>query len=60
MAKTLLDSDASDNEGSNTSIDVESDFKVNEDFAKRFTHNKKREELRRCECYDKDFARIIL
>jgi len=48
MAKNILDSDASENEADDVELNVGSEFKVNEEFAKRFTHNKKREELARC------------
>lgn len=42
----LDDSDSdSDNGGANVS------FKVNEEFARRFEHNKKREERHRCMCF---------
>ena len=50
MAKQLLDSDASESEDGGVQLGKDSDFTVNEDFARKFTHNKKREELRRCEC----------
>ncbi|TQS35466.1 hypothetical protein Golomagni_04112 [Golovinomyces magnicellulatus] len=43
----LLDSSSDDE--SNDGIELqESDLKVNEEFAKRFEHNRKREELQRC------------
>lgn len=45
MAKLLLDSDASESEDGGALLAEGSDFRVNEDFARRFTHNKKREEL---------------
>ena len=48
MAK-LLDSDESESEDGGVQIARSPVFAVNEDFAKRFTHNKKREELRRRE-----------
>lgn len=49
MAKAILDSDdSSDGEGG-VAITNEKDFKINEDFANKFTFNKKREELRRLE-----------
>ncbi len=49
MAKRLLDSDASESEDGGVEVGNDPEFKVNEDFARKFTHNKKREELRRCE-----------
>jgi protein KRI1 len=48
MAKDLLDSDGSESDHGGVQISNGTDFKVNEDFARKFTHNKKREELRRC------------
>jgi protein KRI1 len=48
MAK-LLDLDGSESEDGGVQIKDGADFKINQDFAKRFTHNKKREELRRRE-----------
>ena len=48
MATRLLDSDASESEDGGVEIENNTDFKVNEVFARKFTHNKKREELRRC------------
>lgn len=48
MAK-LLDFADSESEDGGVQIAEGPDFKVNQDFAKRFTHNKKREELRRRE-----------
>lgn len=47
----LLDSDASDNEVESQqggALLEESAFKINAEYAKRFEHNKKREELQRC------------
>ena len=49
MNKSLLESDASESEDSKSQLDNGGEFKVNEDFAKKFTYNKKREELRRRE-----------
>ncbi|KAJ9658979.1 Kinetochore protein Spc24 [Neophaeococcomyces mojaviensis] len=49
MAKELLSdssSESSDNEAGGAELAAE--FKVNQEFAKRFEHNKKREELLRC------------
>ena len=48
MAK-LLDFDGSESEDGGVQLAGGPDFKVNEDFAKRFTFNKRREELHRCE-----------
>lgn len=45
----LDDSDASSDDDSVGGAPLESGFKVNQDYAKRFEHNKKREELQRCE-----------
>lgn len=47
MAKVLLDSDASESEDGGVQLTENTDFRVNEDFARKFIHNKKREELRR-------------
>jgi len=47
MGKLLLDSDDSDNDRGSAAI-PKAGFKVNEEYAKRFEHNKKREELARC------------
>lgn len=51
----LLDDDISeDGTGSGTSegdlSERQSQFKINEEYARRFEHNKKREELHRREC----------
>lgn len=51
MAKELL-SDASDSSSSDSEsggADLDTSFKVNEEYAKRFEHNKKREELQKLE-----------
>ena len=47
MGKNLLDSDGSESEEGGVSLANGPAFNVNEDFARKFTHNKKREELRR-------------
>lgn len=47
MARDLLSSDGSDSEDGGAAVEP-SDLKVNEAFARRFEHNKKREELQRC------------
>ena len=49
MAKAFLDSDDSSEEEGGVSLASGKDFKINEDFAKKFTYNKKQEELRRLE-----------
>lgn len=46
MARDLLSSDASDSEDGGAPV-LEGHLKVNESFAKRFEHNKKREELQK-------------
>lgn len=48
----LLDSDASssEDESGGGALLEEPGFKINEDYAKRFEHNKKREELQRRMC----------
>ena len=52
-ARKLLDDDSSSDSGDESGgvpIGKESDsaFKVNEDYARRFEHNKKREEMQKC------------
>jgi protein KRI1 len=51
-ANTLIDSDSeagSDNESEAGGVPLEvAGFTINEEYAKRFEHNKKREELHRC------------
>ncbi|KAJ5678229.1 uncharacterized protein N7477_003862 [Penicillium maclennaniae] len=46
--RTLMDDDSSDS-GDDAGGSAESSFKINEDFAKRFEYNKKREEVARLE-----------
>lgn len=46
MARELLSSDASDSEDGGAAV-VNESLKVNESFARRFEHNKKREELQK-------------
>jgi protein KRI1 len=46
MARELLNSDGSESEDGGAEVH-QSDLKVNESFARRFEHNKKREELQR-------------
>ncbi|KAI5282256.1 hypothetical protein KEM52_003725, partial [Ascosphaera acerosa] len=52
LAKILLDDDSSDEDGGVAlALDVTAptgEFKVNEEYARRFEYNKKREELARC------------
>ncbi|EXJ82042.1 hypothetical protein A1O1_08110 [Capronia coronata CBS 617.96] len=48
MARELLSSDGSDSEDAGVEVQT-SDLKVNEEFARRFEYNKKREELQRLE-----------
>lgn len=52
-ARKLLDDDSSSDSGDESGgvpIGKQSDsaFKVNEDYARRFEHNKKREEMQKC------------
>ena len=47
MAKRLLESDDSENEIGGVSVNAAHDLQVNDAYAKRFVHNKKREELRK-------------
>lgn len=50
--RTLMDDDSSDSGDDAGGVPIgqssESSFKINEDFAKRFEYNKKREEVARC------------
>ena len=46
MARDLLSSESSDSEEGGAQLGA-SDLKVNQDFARRFEHNKKREEKQR-------------
>ena len=46
MARDLLSNDGSDSEDGGAAVQT-ADFTVNESFARRFEHNKKREELQR-------------
>ena len=48
MAKDLLGRDESDSENGGVQLQDGTDFKINKDFARKFIHNKKREELRQC------------
>ena len=50
MPKELLSSDSSDSDEGGAQLETK-DFKVNEDFARRFEHNKKREEKQKCMSY---------
>ena len=45
----LLDESSSEDESGGGALLEEPGFKINQEFAKRFQHNKKREELARCE-----------
>jgi protein KRI1 len=53
--RTLMDDDSSDSGDDAGGVPIgkssESSFKINEDFAKRFEYNKKREEVARCKCH---------
>ncbi len=48
MVHDFLDSDGSDSAGGGVQLQNNTDFKINDEYARKFTHNKKREELRRC------------
>lgn len=54
-AKLLSDDEDSDSKDGGVALSTikkkpaKSDLRVNQDYAKRFEHNKKREELHRCE-----------
>ncbi|KAK4634093.1 hypothetical protein CLAFUW4_01971 [Fulvia fulva] len=47
--RTKLDFDSDSDSDSDSGVKLESNFKINEDYAKRFEHNKKREEKHRLE-----------
>jgi len=49
-ANLLDDSDSSDDSVGGAKLE-ESAFKINEEYAKKFEHNKKREELQRCRLF---------
>ncbi|KIX94441.1 uncharacterized protein Z520_09827 [Fonsecaea multimorphosa CBS 102226] len=49
MARELLSSDSSDSEDGGADVPPSDELKVNEAYARRFEHNKKREELQRLE-----------
>lgn len=59
MARELLSSDGSESEDGGTEVQP-SDLKVNESFARRFEHNKKREELQRCKIPSEALLRPLL
>lgn len=46
MARDLLSSDGSDSEDASAEVQA-GELKVNEEFARRFEYNKKREEMQR-------------
>lgn len=48
-AKALLDEESSEGEIGGVPLPDGYSLNINEDFAKRFEHNKKREELKKCE-----------
>ena len=48
MARDLVEDDVFSSEDEDVAMG-NGGFKVNEEFAKRFEHNKKREELAKCE-----------
>jgi hypothetical protein len=48
-ANLLDDSDSASDGGSDGGVNLgEADFKVNTEYARRFEHNKKREEMHKC------------
>jgi protein KRI1 len=54
--RKLLDEDSSSDSGDDAGgVSIgkspDSSFKINEDFARRFEYNKKREEVARCKCH---------
>lgn len=49
--KVFSDDDDSDDDGQNGVSLVDASFSVNEEYAKRFEYNKKREEKQRCTFY---------
>lgn len=55
--KFLDDDSSSEDESGGVSLNNKSDngFKINEEYARRFEHNKKREELQKCKLLSKTF-----
>ena len=53
------DSSSSEDESGGGALLEESGFKINEEFAKRFEYNKKREELQRCK-FDPQGSRSVM
>jgi hypothetical protein len=51
MAKSLINSDSSDSDEGGADLN-NADFKVNQEFARKFECNKKREEKLRCSSFD--------
>lgn len=52
-SRKLLDDDSSSDSGDESggvSINGPGNFKINEEYARRFEHNKKREEMQQCKC----------
>lgn len=49
--RKLLDDSDSDSDGGGAAVE-DSGFAVNKEYARRFEHNKKREERQRCESLD--------
>lgn len=50
MAKELLSDESSDSDDGGAQL-APTDFHVNQDFARKFEHNKKREERQRCKWF---------
>lgn len=51
MVRELLSSDSSDSEDDGAEVAPTAGLKVNQEYARRFEHNKKREELARCTAF---------
>ena len=65
LEEDMSEDDTGSDVGNGVSLNPEADyevepvFKVNEEYARRFEHNKKREELHRRECYHLAFRIVI-
>jgi hypothetical protein len=51
MAKEFMSSDGSDGDDGAVRLEPTMTLKINEDYARKFTHNKKEEELRQRKLY---------
>ncbi len=56
--RKLLDDSDSDSEDGGAAVQQDSSFKVNEEYARRFEYNKKREERQRCKLNKENATRL--